>query len=276
MKEELVRYLQSQYEGVFDEAQMHRFLADYVELAPAQRLVDRVEQVADGAGRRWLDVGCGFGSFVLAARMRGIQAVGVDIAPFEVGFARKRLQRERPQDDPNTVYLLADGRDLPFEAGIFDVITLWNVLEHVPEAERLLLEAYRVLRPGGYLFIVCPNYMAFRREAHYQVPWIPLMPRGLAGYYLRVMGKNPRFFAEGIFYRSNWAVLRALRRMGMVVHDTRAAKLANPVMIRHPKLQRVVMTLDRFRLSWVIRLWFRMTFYNPLRPTVEFYAVKRA
>jgi len=274
--EELVRYLKSQYEGVFDEAQLHRFMADYVDLAPAKRQVDWVEQIAGGAGRRWLDIGCGFGSFVLAARMRGFQAVGVDIAPFEIDFARRRLEKECPQDDPNAVYLLADGSDLPFEEGIFDVITLWNVLEHVPDAENVLLEAYRVLRPGGCLFVVCPNYMAFRREAHYQVPWLPLMPQVLAIRYLRLLGKDPRFLSEGIFYRTNWGLLRTLKRMGMTVHDVRVAKLAKPAAIKNAKLRRIVITLHRLRLSWAIRLWFGFTFYNPLRPTIEFYAVKRA
>lgn len=275
-KEDLVLYLKSQYEGVFDETQLQRFMADYVELTPAHRLVDWVEQVAHGVGCRWLDVGCGFGSFVLAARMRGYQAVGVDIAPFEIEFARERLHKERPDDVPDAVYLLSDGRELPFEAGVFDVITLWNVLEHVPDAERMLREAHRVLRPGGYLFIVCPNYMAFRREAHYQVPWLPWLPKSLAVRYLRALRKNPQFLIHGIFYRSNWAVLRMLRRMGMAVYDGRVAKLLNPEAIRHPKLRGLVTTLHRLHLSGLVRLWFSLTFYNPLRHTVECCAVKRA
>ena len=75
-------------------------------------------------------------------------------------------------------------------------------------------EAIRVLKPGGLLYVVCPNYAALRREAHYHVLWLPLMPRRIASRYLRWRGRNPAFFEQHIYYRTNTGVTAFLRRHG--------------------------------------------------------------
>jgi SAM-dependent methyltransferase len=47
------------------------------------------------------------------------------------------------------------------QAETFDVVTLMDVIEHVPEPQDLVAEIYRVLRPGGVLYIVTPNFGSF-------------------------------------------------------------------------------------------------------------------
>jgi SAM-dependent methyltransferase len=54
-------------------------------------------------------------------------------------------------------YVCADATRLEFDSGLFDAVTMFDVLEHIPNDERAMSEALRVLRPGGYLLISVPN-----------------------------------------------------------------------------------------------------------------------
>jgi SAM-dependent methyltransferase len=74
------------------------------------------------------------------------EVVGVDPAPSLLDKARALAAGV-----PNVTFEVADGRDLPFEDGNFDVVIFDSTLCHVPEPERALAEAVRVLRPSGWL-----------------------------------------------------------------------------------------------------------------------------
>ena len=110
------------------------------------------------AGRSWrrssfprahvLEVGCGTGVLtrVLAALAEVDTVVGVDLAPSLLEKAR-----ERAADLPGIRFEQADARSLPFADESFDVAVFDSTLSHVPEPDRALAEAFRVLRPGGCL-----------------------------------------------------------------------------------------------------------------------------
>lgn len=104
---------------------------------------------------RVLDVGCGTGVLtrVLARHPNVAAVVGVDPAP---GLLAKA--RELAADLPNVTFAEADGRALPFDSSSFGVVIFDSTLSHVPEPERALAEAFRVLRPGGVLGIFDGDY----------------------------------------------------------------------------------------------------------------------
>src|SRR5262245_66517307 len=108
---ELLDYLTSLYRNVFTEEAIRAHLVNHVGYPVAEYGLGSVKPLL-APGARILDVGAGFGSFVLLARDAGFAATGVEIAPFEVEFARQRLARIRPQDDPQTVYQVADATKL--------------------------------------------------------------------------------------------------------------------------------------------------------------------
>ncbi len=97
---------------------------------------------------RLLDVGCGSGMFLLYMRALGWQVVGVDIDAQAVEACRQ-------------VGLTAYAGTLEeqrFPEASFDAITMSHVIEHISDPLRLLQECYRILKPGGYLGIVTPNW----------------------------------------------------------------------------------------------------------------------
>jgi SAM-dependent methyltransferase len=100
-------------------------------------------------GERVLDLGCGAGRFVAALRDAGAEPVGVELAEAALERARANV----PGADLRLVE--ADG-SLPLEYGSVDLVWCSEVLEHVADTEHLLLEARRVLRPGGRLLVTVP------------------------------------------------------------------------------------------------------------------------
>ena len=103
------------------------------------------------AGRDVLDAGCGvgYGSALLAERARNV--VGVDRSEDAIGYARTRYTR------PNLVFRIGDLLSLDFEDASFDVVTSFEVLEHLRDHERFLAEIVRMLRPAGTLVLSTPH-----------------------------------------------------------------------------------------------------------------------
>jgi len=99
-------------------------------------------------GGRLLDVGCGIGVFLAAARAEGWDVAGIDLSEFAAGHARERFALEVQSGTLG---------DRSFAADSFDLVTMWDMIEHVPDPVTELREAHRVLRPDGYLFLNTPN-----------------------------------------------------------------------------------------------------------------------
>ena len=112
----------------------------------AARIVERVAALRGGAGGRWLEVGFGAGALLATAEEFGFEALGLDVRPACVEGMRA------------LGYAAEQGRLEDLDAAeSFDVVSLADVLEHVPFPAETLAAARRVLRPGGLLFVSAPN-----------------------------------------------------------------------------------------------------------------------
>lgn len=101
-------------------------------------------------GGRVLDYGCAVGDFVAGASSK-YEIYGSDVSADALGLARARypLLRERFVESTQ----LIEGY-----TGSFDAITLWDVIEHVPNPAGELDRLRRLLKPGGFLLLSTPNY----------------------------------------------------------------------------------------------------------------------
>lgn len=106
-----------------------------------------IERHAPARGRV-LDIGCATGLFLDALRARGWQTQGVELVEHAARLARERLGL-----DVRTGTLQAAG----FPSAWFDAVTMWDVLEHVPDPIAELREVCRVLKPGGVLVLRIPD-----------------------------------------------------------------------------------------------------------------------
>ncbi|HET8736997.1 MAG TPA: class I SAM-dependent methyltransferase [Pricia sp.] len=104
-----------------------------------------------------LDVGAGTGDFLVAARKSGWSVTGVEPNP----HARLRSQEKKME-------LLPDLESLPQRK--FQVITLWHVLEHLPDLENQITKLRGHLEDEGTLIIAVPNFKSYDAE-HYREFW---------------------------------------------------------------------------------------------------------
>jgi len=123
---------------------------------------------------RLLDIGCSLGYFVEAANARGWRASGIEISPHAAAEARKLGLDVREGLLEGAAY--ADGS--------FDCVTMWDVLEHVPDPTRHMFEVARVLVDGGLVVIGTPNlgHVQFRLKRD---RWRHLKPAEHIYYFRR-------------------------------------------------------------------------------------------
>jgi len=99
------------------------------------------------AGLRGLDIGCGEGYNTRLLAQRAARVVAFDIA----GAFVRQAKLSEDLDPIGIRYLVASAVELPFAVASFDFATALMSFMDIPETERVIDEAYRVLRPGGFL-----------------------------------------------------------------------------------------------------------------------------
>ena len=104
------------------------------------------EMLPDVEGLLGLDIGCGEGHNTRKIAGRGARVVGIDIAEAFIQHAEEMDQREPLGID----YQVATALDLPFPGSYFDFATAVMSMMDVPETERAMAEAFRVIKPGGF------------------------------------------------------------------------------------------------------------------------------
>jgi ubiquinone/menaquinone biosynthesis C-methylase UbiE len=105
---------------------------------------------------KYLEIGCGTGRFTAPFAAKGINLVAVDISDDMLAATRHKLQ-QRSGSDREVQLLKADARALDFPSAEFDVVFSFNVINHIPQYEKVIEEVARVLKPGGYFIVGFPS-----------------------------------------------------------------------------------------------------------------------
>lgn len=106
-----------------------------------------IEKYAKNKGRI-LDIGTAGGSFLYVARKRGWDVHGVEPNKWLCDWGKKNYYLDIK---PGTIF------DHKFKDNYFDVVTLWDVLEHVPDPSKVLTECNRILKKNGILVVNYPD-----------------------------------------------------------------------------------------------------------------------
>lgn len=126
-----------------------------------QRSVSRFLKRYKKSGKL-LDIGCGTGHFIAEMQKNGYDVYGVEVSENAKNFIPESLK--------NRIYD-RNLEDCGFAANTFDIITMFQSLEHVHNLDRLLEEARRLLKPDGVMYLSVPNsgfieYRLFRPYAY--------------------------------------------------------------------------------------------------------------
>ncbi|HEY9624943.1 MAG TPA: class I SAM-dependent methyltransferase [Crinalium sp.] len=150
-----------------------------------RQFLDDVD-ISDHQRHRVLDVGCGFGSSLIALPLYFGQAYGIDTNTAYVEWAKRRA--------PQAKVVQADARAMPWCDDWFDVVFVNDMLEHVnyDDQKCVASELMRVLKPGGYGVITVPNrYQVF--DEHNRVPFGTWLPPSKRELYVRAISPNEHF-----------------------------------------------------------------------------------
>jgi 2-polyprenyl-3-methyl-5-hydroxy-6-metoxy-1,4-benzoquinol methylase len=183
--------------------------ADYLEDAGAirknaRRILDELESRVEG--RTLLDVGCATGFFLDAARSRGWSVRGLEVSSYASEYARRELHLDVRS---GSIESFAD------HSSKFDVVTLWDTIEHLNRPDLALTNIRRLLHKDGLLAISTGDYGSMLR---------------------RITGKRWRLFADPThnFFFEESTLKRLLDQTGFEpVHFSRRGKWVTLSMILH-------------------------------------------
>lgn len=147
---------------------------------------------------RVLDVGASTGIIAGVLGREFGEVVGIDIDEGGLADARRFLT------GPNQELLRGDAMNMEFEDASFDVVVLNHVYEHVPDANRLFDEVWRVLRPGGIAYVGAPNRLG-PIEPHHKLLGLSWLPPRAGDVYVRLLRKGDSYYER---LRTYWGLKR--------------------------------------------------------------------
>jgi len=129
----------------------HNYLADgqNIRRTFSRRLDLLHEFIQPGQGRKLLDIGCATGFFIDEAAKRGWEVEGLDVSSFAVEYVKSELGHSAY----NTSVLDADF----LAPGSYSLITMWDVIEHVPDPKAHAERVAELLHSGGHFALITPD-----------------------------------------------------------------------------------------------------------------------
>lgn len=152
-----------------------------------------------------LEIGCAEGGVLCSFLAKGAKGVGIELLQSRLDLASQYLSAEIPKEQftliNKNIYDIDPQKDLPF---LFDLIILKDVIEHIPQQEKVMGELKKFLAPGGKIFFGFPPWqMPF--GGHQQIcnskilhllPYFHLLPKFLYKGILKLFGEPQSIIDE--------------------------------------------------------------------------------
>lgn len=134
-----------------------------------------------------------------------LRVVSLDIDELAIRYAAKTFQAD------NLHFLIGDALKLSFPDNAFDIIVCSHVYEHVPDADILMSEIFRSLKPGGICYFAAGNRLNIR-EPHHNLLFLSILPRPIAHLYMRMANKGTHYYEKHLSY---WGLRKLVQRFNL-------------------------------------------------------------
>lgn len=127
----------------------------------------------------------------LADNCKSINCIDVDANA--ISFAQKKFKKN------NLKFQVKDALHSNFPTNNFDLILCNHIYEHVPDAQQLMTEIHRLLKPNGFCYFAAENRIILR-EPHHNLLFLSIIPKFLAHIYIRLAKKGTRYYENHLTY----------------------------------------------------------------------------
>lgn len=233
--------------------------------------------------KKVLEVGSGMGvNLIVWSKKYNIDGYGIE--PDGEGFDSsylfsKKLLKLNGIDEQRIIN--APGENIPFDDNSFDIIYSTNVLEHVQDPYKVIDEAVRVLKPGGILQIVYPNYHSYF-DGHYAVFHPPLISRKVLPWLVKYIYRRDPAYAWTIRTELNvfWTnkTIRKLKKkykmevlsLGEEVYRERMKNLNFEAWAGVGKIKSILMIFKKLKLNMILcQLIYLFRGWSPIILTIR-------
>jgi len=149
-------------------------------------------------GMKIMDIGCGDGGVLIPLLEKGCICTGIELDEMKSGFAKNFLAEFIVTGKAEVINQnIYEEKALEKYAGLFDLILLKDVIEHIPGQEKFIPYLRKFLKPGGYVYFGFPPWY-MPHGGHQQVcknklltilPWFHLLPKPLYRGVLKLFGE---------------------------------------------------------------------------------------
>lgn len=197
-----------------------KFIDYYERASRSERTITRFSRIRDCAlrllqeeGRKAevldvADIGCGAGTQAMLWAEQGHRVAALDTSESLIAIGKRRAHER----DLDVGFSVGWAQSLPFGSEGFDVVLLPELLEHVAEWESCLLEAVRVLRPGGILYVSTTNKLCPVQQ-EFNLPLYSWYPPGIKRWCeSKSLSTRPEWANHTRYPAVNWFSYFGLRR----------------------------------------------------------------
>jgi len=165
----------------------------------AKRAIPFLSQFFQIENARVLEVGAGRGGKGIAYARQGMRVTALDVDLESLALGARAAQTL----GANVRFMAGDGEQLAFPNDLFDAVLLDSVIEHVHQPAAVLRECYRVLKPGGILFVIFPPFygpLSGHIDDFVMIPWFHLLPRPVVKKFLLSLKRQQGILTPAIAY----------------------------------------------------------------------------
>ncbi len=188
--------------------------------------------LGDLSGLTLLDMSCSTG-FMANVFSRHVKLViGIDIDQKAVLFAGGNNKTSK------AIFTVMNGLNTGFSDNSLDITICNQMYEHVPDAQKLFKEIYRILKPGGICYFGATNRLKIV-ETHYgRIPFLSYLPKMLAHIYLRILHRGDYYYENLHTYAGLSRLTSDFERIdytALVIEDPvkfRAGEMVSPGSLR--------------------------------------------
>lgn len=137
------------YDGYFENIESESQAVEYWNISHKKMYESFAKRFMKNGSGKILDIGAGLGFFVKFAQEKGWKSYGVEISKGGYKYAKEKLHLEN--------FFCGKLEEMGFENESFDIITMWDVIEHLLEPRSILKKNAELLKKDGVLFLHTPN-----------------------------------------------------------------------------------------------------------------------